>query len=172
MTRYPLHENDDAENLDPLSGAPGAHPVGVGTGAVGGGIAGAVIGTAAAGPVGTAVGAVVGGVAGGLAGKGVAEVVNPTAEHEYWRNEFMNRPYWVEPYAYEDYGPAYEYGWTTYGQYAPQRKSFDEVESQLERNWDAFKNKSKLRWIEAREAVRAAWLRRAGRTRREDEISE
>lgn len=66
-------------NLDPITGAPGAHPVGTGVGAVAGGVAaGAAAGTVA-GPVGTAVGAAVGAVAGGLAGKKVAEKERPTA---------------------------------------------------------------------------------------------
>ena len=43
-------------NRDPITKAPGAHPVGVGVGAAGGGAAGAAIGSLA-GPVGTAVGA-------------------------------------------------------------------------------------------------------------------
>ncbi len=65
-------------NLDPITGEPGAHPVGTGVGAVAGGLAaGAAAGTVV-GPVGTAVGAAVGAVAGGLAGKGVAEKVDPT----------------------------------------------------------------------------------------------
>ena len=68
-------------NLDPITGAPGAHPVGVGLGAAAGGIAaGAAAGTVAAGPVGTAVGAAVGAIAGGLGGKAVAEHFDPTIE--------------------------------------------------------------------------------------------
>lgn len=70
------HERDD-ENPDPISGAPGAHPVGVGVGAISGAAAGATVG-AVGGPVGAAVGTVVGAVAGALAGKGAAEAVNPT----------------------------------------------------------------------------------------------
>src|SRR6188508_927464 len=66
-------------NRDPLSGKPGAHPVGTGVGAAGGGAAGAAIGTAVAGPVGTVVGAVVGTLSGGLAGKAAGEAINPTA---------------------------------------------------------------------------------------------
>jgi len=70
-------------NLDPITGAPGAHPVGVGLGAAAGGIAGgiaagAAAGTVAAGPVGTVVGAAVGALAGGLGGKAVAEHFDPT----------------------------------------------------------------------------------------------
>jgi phage tail tape-measure protein len=64
-------------NPDPLTGAPGAHPVGTGLGAMSGAAAGASIG-AVAGPVGAALGTVVGALAGGWAGKGAAEAVHPT----------------------------------------------------------------------------------------------
>ena len=41
------------ENRDPITGAPGAHPVGTGIGAAAGGVAaGAAAGTVAAGPIG------------------------------------------------------------------------------------------------------------------------
>lgn len=67
-----------SSNRDPLTGEPGAHPVGTAVGATAGAVAaGAAVGSVA-GPVGTAVGAAVGAVAGGLAGKGVAETVDPT----------------------------------------------------------------------------------------------
>jgi hypothetical protein len=66
-------------NPDPITGAPGAHPIGVGLGAAAGGIAaGAAAGTLAAGPIGTVVGTAIGAVVGGLAGKGAAESMNPT----------------------------------------------------------------------------------------------
>lgn len=75
----------DATHRDPITGAPGAHPVGVGLGAAAGGIAGgfaagAATGTVAAGPVGTVVGAAVGALAGGLGGKAVAEHLDPTVK--------------------------------------------------------------------------------------------
>ena len=82
-------DNDNTKeagtNRDPITGAPGAHPVGVGLGAAAGGIAGgiaagAAVGTVAAGPVGTVVGAAVGAIAGGLGGKAVAEHFDPTVE--------------------------------------------------------------------------------------------
>ncbi len=56
---------------DPITGEPGAHPVGVGVGALGAGAAGAAIG-AIGGPIGMLIGAAIGAVAGGLAGKEVA----------------------------------------------------------------------------------------------------
>ncbi len=65
------HTTDEAAHPDPITGEPGAHPLGVGVGAVGAGLAGAAIGMVA-GPVGALIGAAIGAVAGGLAGKEVA----------------------------------------------------------------------------------------------------
>src|SRR5438552_1044165 len=104
-------------NRDPITGAPGAHPVGTGVGAGAAGVAGTAIGAAVGGPVGGAVGAVVGAVAGGLAGKGAAEAVNPTLESAYWRENYASQP-WVErTYRYEDYEPAFRTGWEGYAKY-------------------------------------------------------
>src|SRR5687767_10858541 len=80
-------------NRDPITGAPGSHPVGTGLGAAAGGAAaGAAIGTVA-GPVGTAVGMAAGAIVGGLAGKGIAEKIDPTVEDSYWRQNYASRPY-------------------------------------------------------------------------------
>ena len=98
-------------NRDPITGAPGAHPVGTGIGAaLGGAAAGAATGTVA-GPVGTVIGAAVGAIIGGLAGKGVAESIDPTAEDAYWQENYRGRPYVDNPLAYDDYRPAYGYGY-------------------------------------------------------------
>src|SRR5438034_11066045 len=143
-------------NRDPLTGAPGAHPVGVGVGAAGGAAAGAAVG-AVGGPVGSAVGAVVGGVAGGLAGKGAAEAVNPTIEDAYWRDNYSKRPYVTAGSTYDTYRPAYQYGWESYGRYRGQK--FDEVEPELRKDWEKTKDASRLSWDKARGATRDAWDR-------------
>jgi phage tail tape-measure protein len=70
--------DDNDANRDPISGQPGAHPVGTGIGAAGIGTAATAIGAVVGGPVGAAVGTVVGSVVGGLAGKATAEKVDPT----------------------------------------------------------------------------------------------
>ena len=144
-------------NRDPISGAPGAHPVGTGVGAAAGGLAaGAAVGSVA-GPVGTAVGAAVGAVVGGLAGKGIAERIDPTIEDAYWRENFRSRPYVAEGSTYDDYGPAYQYGVENYPKY-PGRK-FDDVESDLSRDWQRAKGKSSLEWERAKHATKDAWHR-------------
>ena len=148
-------------NPDPITGSPGAHPVGTGVGAAGGGAAGAAIGAAVSGPAapaGAVIGAVVGAVAGGLAGKGAAEAVNPTAEDQYWRSNYANRPYYEKDYTYEqDYRPAYEYGWTSASQH--QGKSFNEAEGDLASGWEKTKAKSRLGWDKAKFATRDAFDR-------------
>jgi hypothetical protein len=155
MDRTTSTRGTDA-NRDPISGAPGAHPVGTGVGAaLGGAAAGAATGTVA-GPVGTVVGAAVGAVVGGLAGKGVAEAIDPTREDAYWRENYKSRPY-VGAGSYDDYGPAYAYGVTSYSKHAG--RSFDEVEADLARDWGTARGRSSLGWDRAKEATRDAWDR-------------
>jgi hypothetical protein len=143
-------------NRDPITGAPGAHPVGVGVGATGGALAGAAVGSVG-GPVGSAIGAVVGGVAGGYAGKAAGEAVNPTAEDAYWRDTYSKEPYYSSDYTYDDYAPAYRTGYEGASKY--QGRKFDEVDSELERDYESIKGKSRLAWNDAKQATRSAWHR-------------
>jgi hypothetical protein len=156
-------------NPDPNTGAPGAHPVGVGVGAAGAAAAGAVIG-AAAGPVGAAVGTVVGALAGGLVGKGIAEGVNPTVEDTYWRKNYETRPYFQSGRTYEEFRPAYQYGWESYGRWG--NRNFEDSEADLRAAWEANPDLDGLTWDEARLAARDAWRRieerRADEQRRKD----
>jgi hypothetical protein len=150
------HQTADA-NPDPITGEPGAHPVGVGLGAAGGGAAAGALAGAAAGPVGAAVGAVVGAVAGGYAGKGIAESIDPTAEDAYWREHHVSRPYYEKGTSYEDYQPAYRYGWESRAQHSG--RTFDEAEPDLQRGWEKVKANSRLGWEKAKGASRDAWDR-------------
>ena len=144
-------------NPDPITGAPGSHPVGTGVGAAGAGAAGAAIG-AIAGPVGAVAGAAIGAVVGGLAGKGVAEMIDPTAEEAYWRDTYMDMPYYDESYEYEsDYLPAYQHGWQSRGKYAG--KSWDEVEGDVAKDWETNHGGSRFGWDKAKMASRDAWER-------------
>ena len=151
-------EEPDA-NRDPITGTPGSHPVGAGLGAAGAGAAGAVIGGVVGGPVGAAAGAVVGGIAGGLGGKAAAEAVNPTVEDEYWREHYISRSYVDRHARYEDYQPAYRYGWESYSRYAGDDSRFDDVEPELGRQWERTRGTCPLRWEQAQAATRDAWER-------------
>lgn len=144
------------ENRDPISGAPGAHPLGTGVGAASGGVAGAAVGSVG-GPVGAAVGMVAGAVAGGLAGKGVAEQIDPTVEDAYWREEYVNRAYINEGEPYELYEPAFRTGYEGFGRY--QGRTYDEVEVDLQRDYESSRGNTGLSWERAKQATRDAWER-------------
>jgi hypothetical protein len=103
------------------------------------------------------VGAVIGGVAGGLAGKGVAESIDPTVEDAYWRQNYAQRPYYDQKTSYDEYQPAYQYGWESRAKHAS--RSFDDAEPELRREWDVAKHRSKLAWDQAKLAARDAWNR-------------
>ena len=144
-------------NPDPITGEPGAHPVGAGVGAaVGGAVTGLAAG-AAAGPIGAGVGAVIGGIAGGLAGKAIAEQVDPTVEEAYWRDEYANREYYDEDVSYDEVAPAYRYGWESRAKHHD--KSWDEAEPHLQHDWSSQRGTSTLEWERARHASRDAWDR-------------
>jgi hypothetical protein len=145
---------DNDSNPDPITGAPGSHPVGTGVGAASGGATGAAIG-AAAGPVGAVVGAAIGAVVGGYAGKGVAEMIDPTAENAHWRDNYQNESYVNRDLGYDHYEPAYRTGYTGYGKHAG--KKWDDVENDLERDWEKTKGNSSLAWADAKHATKAAW---------------
>lgn len=159
---------DKSANLDPITKAPGSHPVGTGLGAAAGGMAGAAAagaaaGTAVGGPIGAAAGLVVGAVVGGLAGKAVAEKIDPTAEDAYWRDAHRNEPYYSSENRYEDYAPAYRVGYL--GQSRHQGQSFDSVESELRAEYDDQRGGSRLSWDKVKDASRAAWNRVEATTR-------
>lgn len=155
--RHEMLDQDGDANRDPISGAPGAHPVGVGLGAAAGGMAaGAAAGTVA-GPVGTVIGAAVGAIAGGLVGKGIAEKIDPTVEEAYWRENYQAQPYYEKGYTFDDYHPAYRTGWEGRSRYMG--KEFEDVESDLEFDYEKNRGTSKLDWDKNRPAARAAWDR-------------
>lgn len=145
------------DNRDPITGAPGAHPVGTGIGAAAGGAAAGAAAGSVAGPVGTAAGIVAGAVVGGLAGKGVAEKIDPTAEDTYWRENYSSRDYVDKDARWDDYQPAYRTGYEGYGRYRGQR--FDEAESNLRQDYERNRGQGRLAWDKARHASRDAWDR-------------
>lgn len=157
-------EKKDANptNRDPLSGEPGAHPVGTGTGSAAGAAAGAAVGGVIAGPVGAVLGGAIGAVAGGQVGHSAAEELNPTVEGAYWRENFAKRPYYRTGRTYGDYEAAYQHGWESAADPLNRGRKFDEVEPSLQDRWKQRSGTSGMDWSEAREASRDAWTRARG----------
>lgn len=143
-------------NRDPITGEPGSHPVGTGLGAAGGAAAGAAIG-AVGGPIGMAVGGVTGAIVGGLTGHAVAESIDPTVEDAYWKDNYSSRPYAERDVPYDTWRPAYRTGYEGYSRY--RGKKYDEVESDLQRDYEKVKGNSSLTWEKAKRATRDAWHR-------------
>lgn len=153
-----LDDRNDA-NLDPITGEPGAHPVGTGVGAAGAGTIGTVVGAVVGGPVGAAIGAVVGSVAGGLAGKSAAEKINPTVEDDYWRNNHTSQPYFDKAHDYNDYQPAYQAGYEGYGRYGVTGRTYDDAEPDLRSDYEKDRGGAGLAWDKAKYATKDAWHR-------------
>jgi hypothetical protein len=158
-------------NPDPITGAPGAHPVGVGAGAAAGGATGAAVG-AVGGPVGSVVGAVIGAVAGGLAGKGVAEAIDPTAEDAYWRDNHPKQTF-SQGRGYDDYAPAYRTGYEGYATHSAGASRWEDAEPLLRKDYETrlttaptAGQRAHLAWDDAKHATKAAWHRVADPSRR------
>jgi len=146
----------DLRHEDPLSGAPGAHPLATGTGALLGGVAGAVLGAAMAGPVGSIAGAsmVGGALAGGLLGKAAGEIADPTIEDAYWRERHPLEAYGAGT-AYEDYEPAYRAGYEGFDRHGGEQ--FADVEADIAHDYAS--HRAGVPWEKARPAAEAAWGR-------------
>jgi hypothetical protein len=163
-----MAESEDLENVelstnpDPITGEPGAHPVGTGIGAAAAGAAATAIG-ATAGPIGAVVGAVVGSVIGGLVGKSAAEATNPTVnpavEEHYWRESYSKRHYARPDRSYDAYQLAYQVGYEGYTAHTGENMSYAEIEPELEREYDRRNDGSSVSWDDAKYAVRDAWER-------------
>jgi hypothetical protein len=141
-------------NDDSLVGVP-HHPAAAAAGAlVAGAATGAVVGTAA-GPVGTAVGAIAGAVVGAMGGDAIANSVEQVRDANYWRANYLSRPYVNQGDRFEDFGPAFEFGIASRQQNGG--RTFVLIEPELAARWDAARGTSRLSWERARPAVLDAW---------------
>ncbi len=130
-------------NADPITDAPGSHPIETGIGAAALGAASGLAAGAVTGPVGAAIGAAVGAIAGGYAGKRVGEMIDPTTDDHWLRENFATRPYVRQGDTFEKYQPAYRYGAEAESRYGTD--DFETIEGELESDWPN-RTKDPLRW--------------------------
>lgn len=135
------------------------HPVAVGVGAAGAGIAGGIAGAVVAGPIGAIAGAAIGAVIGGVAGHEVAADIDPVTEDEFWRANHTLTPYYSSMYTYDEYEPAYRYGWESYSRRNGPDTTFETIEADLGHGWMKAKGASRLGWDHAKQATKDAWTR-------------
>ncbi|WP_020469034.1 hypothetical protein [Zavarzinella formosa] len=144
-------------NADPITNAPGSHPLETGIGAaIGGAATGLAIGLVG-GPVGAIVGTVAGAVAGGYAGKGVGELIDPTTEDNWLRDSFAGKHYVMSGETFETYVPAYNYGAEAEARNAG--KTFGELEEDLRDKWERDHRIGAMEWTHARDAVKDSYER-------------
>jgi hypothetical protein len=147
-------------NPDPLTDAPGSHPLETGVGAVLGGAAtGATIGIAI-GPAGVVLGIIAGGIAGGLAGKGIGELIDPTTE-DNWIHEWLAERRRQDELDEEKAGAAYRFGIRAEARHPHQ--TFDEAEDAVRAEWEAERTakapKDDTTWSDVDGSVRAGFER-------------
>jgi hypothetical protein len=79
----------------------------------------------------------------------------------YWRNTYNTRPY-AAGRDYEYLRGGYRYGFDAANRY--KGRSWDEVESDLSRDWNTYEHRGQSTWENVKDAVRDAWNRLTGDT--------
>jgi len=84
-------------------------------------------------------------------------------EDNWWRNNFSSRPY-AAGQSYEDFRPAYQYGFES-GRHHLGRK-WNDVESDLQTGWEKFEGRKGAgsTWDHVKQAVKDAWNRITGQS--------
>ena len=123
---------------------------------------------AVAGPVATAIGVAVGAVAGGFAGKGIGEIIDPTTEDNWLRENFKSRPYVEDGDSFEDFAPAFRYGALAESKYGD--AGLDLTDKQLQSEWEA-SEENEMSWVKAQGEVKDGYDRSV-QLRRERECPE
>src|SRR5258706_11740891 len=90
-------------------------------------------------------------------GHGFAEGVNPALEEAHWRKNYLREPYFERGYTFDDYLPSYRTGWE--GRVRYEVRDFDQVDSELARDYHRNRGASQLDWNRNRHAASAAWER-------------
>ncbi len=86
-----------------------------------------------------------------------ADVLRWDNEEQYWRNVWHLRPYVVADRGFDFYRGGYRYGFEAALRNRGRR--WDDVESELQRDWDDYEYRGTSRWEHVKDAVRDGWDR-------------
>jgi len=78
-----------------------------------------------------------------------------TRDQDWWRDNFINRPYVSADRGFEFYEPGYRYGYESATRF--KGRSWDDVESDLRTGWNRFEGRGQSTWENIKDAVRDAW---------------
>ena len=73
----------------------------------------------------------------------------------WWQENYTSRPYVSSDLLFEDYEPAYRFGYGSVSRY--RGKNWDTIEHTLRADWDRFEGKGESTWESVKEAVHDAW---------------
>jgi hypothetical protein len=82
-----------------------------------------------------------------------------TDEEQYWRTNYNTRPY-AKGSSYDNLSGGYRYGYESANRYSG--RSWNDVESDLQRDWDRYEYRGQSTWQQVKDAVRDAWDRVTG----------
>ena len=76
---------------------------------------------------------------------------------QWWQTNYRSRPYFESDREFGYYEPAYRFGYE--GRQKHGKRSWDEAEKDLQRDWDSYQYKgdNKSTWQDIKDAVRDAW---------------
>ncbi len=83
--------------------------------------------------------------------------IDPDAEEAYWRENFRKETYYEKGLSFDDYRPAYRTGWEACARHPG--RSYDEIERELQTDYNRNRGSSRLAWERGKHAVRAGWER-------------
>ncbi|HEX2721775.1 MAG TPA: hypothetical protein VHM24_02575 [Gemmatimonadaceae bacterium] len=76
-------------------------------------------------------------------------------DRSWWQDNYHTRPYATADRGFDDYEPAYRFGYGSASRY--HGKSWNEVEPHLRSDWDRFEGRGQSTWENMKDAVRDAW---------------
>ena len=82
-------------------------------------------------------------------------------QDRYWQSNYSTRPY-ASGRTYEDLRGGYRYGYDAAQRY--QGRSWDDIESDLSRDWNSYEYRGQSTWESIKDAVRDGWARLTGNT--------
>ena len=82
------------------------------------------------------------------------------SEDTYWQSNYKNRPY-AKSGDYASYRGGYRYGYESANRFKDRK--WDDVESDLKRDWDRYEHRGQSTWENIKDAVRDAWDRVTGK---------
>jgi hypothetical protein len=93
---------------------------------------------------------------------GRSSTLDWTAEDEYWRTNYANRPYTGSNRDYSYWQPAYRYGYESAQRH--RGRAWNDVEPDLRSGWDSWEHRGTLNatWENIKAAARDAWDRVTG----------